>query len=342
MEKHDLAVYITDGQPLTKLDQENIEFALAVANRTLIIIGSANRYRSASHPFGPEEILQALEVLVPDSEARLRRQEVQARPLEDYSYNDPQWVEKVQEAVLEFIGPGPARVALIASPHHRKFPQWESVTPVPNVDWPFPPKKDLLAAFYSDEPDQMLFWDNVPAKLFKFYKKFRDMNPVYDLCQEEFSYYKTYDPKKYDVTMVTTDAVVVCAGHVLMVTRKFAPGKGTLALPGGFLNQREWVNDGIIRELREETKIDVAPQVLRAALKEVRHFDDPFRSDRGRVITFAGLIQLDPHPGLGLPKVKGSDDAKKAQWVPLARLMDMRGQVFEDHLDIIQEMTRVR
>lgn len=342
MEKHDLAVYITDGQPLTKLDQENIEFALAVANRTLIIIGSANRYRSASHPFGPEEILAALEVLVPDSEARLRRSEVKAQPLEDYSYNDPQWVEKVQEAVLEFVGPDPARVALINSPHHRKFPQWEAVVPFhEKLPFPFPPKKDLLAAFYSDEPDQMVFWDNVPAKLHKLYKKFRDLSPTYDLCQEEFHYYRAYDPKKYDVTMVTTDAVVVCAGHVLMVTRKFAPGKGTLALPGGFLNQREWVNDGIIRELKEETKIDVPPQVLRASLKEVRHFDDPFRSDRGRVITFAGLIQL-PLSGAGLPKVKGSDDAKKAQWVPLAKLMDMRGQIFEDHLDIIQEMTRVR
>jgi hypothetical protein len=36
----------------------------------------------------------------------------------------------------------------------------------------------------------------------------------------EYGYYKTYDPKKFDVTMVTTDAVCVCDGQRIDLCEK--------------------------------------------------------------------------------------------------------------------------
>ena len=137
----------------------------------------------------------------------------------------------------------------------------------------------------------------------------------------------------YPPTFVTTDAVVVQSGHILLIQRKAAPGKGLWALPGGFLNPRELIVDGILRELHEETKLKVPKPVLRGSITKREVFDDPGRSERGRIITHAALIQLPPGE---LPSVKGSDDARKAKWMPIA---DLREDVmFEDHYHIINHM----
>jgi bifunctional NMN adenylyltransferase/nudix hydrolase len=60
-------------------------------------------------------------------------------------------------------------------------------------------------------------------------------------------------------------------------------------------------------------------------------FDAINRSSRGRTITHAFNIIL---PDGELPKVKGSDDAAIAKWIPLADLDST--MIFEDHLDIIE------
>jgi bifunctional NMN adenylyltransferase/nudix hydrolase len=87
-------------------------------------------------------------------------------------------------------------------------------------------------------------------------------------------------------------------------------------------------------ELREETRLKVPAPVLRGSIRERRVFDAPHRSERGRTITHAYLIELAPAPEL--PKVKGGDDARHAFWLPLAQLEPER--LFEDHYFIIQAM----
>jgi len=140
----------------------------------------------------------------------------------------------------------------------------------------------------------------------------------------------------YDPIFNTVDAVVVQSGHVLLIRRRSAPGKGTWALPGGFLNPDERIEDAVVRELREETKIKVIEPILRSKVennKNMKVFDKPDRSLRGRTVTFAHYIELPPGP---LPKVKGSDDADKAKWVPLSVFNKMEDQLFEDHFRIVQ------
>ena len=139
----------------------------------------------------------------------------------------------------------------------------------------------------------------------------------------------------YAPTFNTVDAVVVQAGHVLLVRRRAAPGKGLWALPGGFINANERIASAVIRELREETKIKTPQVVLESKIengKNMKVFDDPKRSLRGRTITFAHYFELKSGP---LPKVKGSDDAEKAVWVPLSVFEKMEDQMFEDHFRIV-------
>jgi bifunctional NMN adenylyltransferase/nudix hydrolase len=143
-------------------------------------------------------------------------------------------------------------------------------------------------------------------------------------------YKEAWKAAPFPPTFMTVDAVVVQSGHILLVKRGDMPGKGLWALPGGFLNQEETMLDGAIRELKEETKIKVPVPVLKGSIKESKTFDAPNRSSRGRTITQAFLIDL----GVGeLPKVKGSDDAEKAFWVPFNQVKQEK--MFEDHHAII-------
>ena len=106
-------------------------------------------------------------------------------------------------------------------------------------------------------------------------------------------------------------------------------------MPGGFVGQHETMLDACLRELREETRLRVPLPVLKGSIKAERVFDDPYRSARGRTITQAFYIELEPNSTL--PKVKGGDDARHAMWVPLASLDP--ATLFEDHYFIVQEMT---
>ncbi len=154
--------------------------------------------------------------------------------------------------------------------------------------------------------------------------------------------------RDHPITFVTVDACVVTAACALLVRRKGRPGKGLWALPGGFLGQTETVVDGMLRELREKTKIAVPPGMLRGSIVAQRVFDDPNRSSRGRTITHGFLIQLKNEtalPGLRSRKprqaesaeIGADDDAEKAQWWPLADIK--REMMFEDHYDIILALT---
>ena len=131
------------------------------------------------------------------------------------------------------------------------------------------------------------------------------------------------------------DAIVIQSGHVLLVKRRASPGKGLYALPGGFLDPDETLKSGMIRELREETKLKVPEPVLLGNIRNHEVYDYPTRSLRGRTITHAFLIELPCGP---LPKVKGSSDAEKAVWIPLNIFYSMQGKMFEDHWAIVESM----
>jgi bifunctional NMN adenylyltransferase/nudix hydrolase len=180
----------------------------------------------------------------------------------------------------------------------------------------------------------------LPKQVKEFLLEWEVQNPeiLENLC-EEYHFLKKYRAKfkelEFPPIFVTVDAVVINNGHILLVKRRSAPGKGLWALPGGFLNQSEKIRHAIIRELIEETRIDVHPNLLKSALKGIEPFDAPNRSLRGRTITHAGLIVLNYKDN---PRVKGSDDAEKAKWFTINEFYQMTEQMFEDHHSIGQFM----
>jgi len=115
-----------------------------------------------------------------------------------------------------------------------------------------------------------------------------------------------------------------------MVERGREPLKGYWSLPGGVLHPGELLQDGLRREVREETGIEVKP----LGVGEV--FERLLRDRRGRLEYHYVLIDYLCRATGG--RVRAADDASSARWVPLADLD--RYRITEGTLDVIRRVVR--
>lgn len=80
-----------------------------------------------------------------------------------------------------------------------------------------------------------------------------------------------------DAPLVGVGAVVVENGRVLLVRRGQEPLKGKWSLPGGMLELGESLQEGVVREVREETGLSVEPVELVELLDRVHREDGRVR-----------------------------------------------------------------
>lgn len=337
--KFDNAVYIGRFQPVHKGHIETIKKALEIADNVIIVIGSAYRPRDPKNPWTILERMDMIQFVL-ERELKDDFHRIKITYCLDYMYNDNRWLEEVQLRVGAFIPDPEASIALIGvhkdatSFYLDMFPKWEyyeaeivkilSATDV-RIAYFEGRLEDIRDSIFNSTYSFLLGWVAT--------KEFKGLKEEYDMLIE---YEKSWKKAPYPPIFVTTDAIVIKDGYVLMVKRKAAPGKGTYALPGGFVNPDELLIDSMIRELKEETKIKVPIPVLKGSIVTKNVFDHPFRSLRGRTITHGYLIELTQKGAL--PKVTGADDAEKAIWIALADIEGMRNSIFEDHADIIENL----
>jgi bifunctional NMN adenylyltransferase/nudix hydrolase len=147
----------------------------------------------------------------------------------------------------------------------------------------------------------------------------------------EKEYLPQFPQTPYPRFFTAADACVIMGGQVLLVRRGEMPGKGLWALPGGHVKMHETFLSAALRELGEETNIDVELNVLRMAVKGEKVCDDPWRSTRMRTVSIAYGIHL---IGTELPFVQAADDANEARWWNINEVT--RSMMFEDHYLIIE------
>ncbi|MBQ9764816.1 MAG: NUDIX hydrolase [Lachnospiraceae bacterium] len=123
---------------------------------------------------------------------------------------------------------------------------------------------------------------------------------------EEFL--KKYDDSKYEKPSVTADIIIFSKKDdnikVLLIKRKSHPFKDSYALPGGFTNSGESLEESARRELFEETSLECDN------LEQLRTFSTPGRDPRRWVMTCAFMAIVDADECM----VEAGDDAKEAEW----------------------------
>ncbi len=341
---YDYLVFIGRFEPFHNGHAAVARQALQKARKLIVLVGSADTPRTIRNPWSAAERMVMIRAALEEAEGRLL-----LRPLRDHLYNEALWVAAVQRAVHEAIradgGGAEARAGLIgqdkdaSSYYLREFPQWplEDVRHTETLSATELRRYLFEAAEEGGRGALRLLQANVPAPVFEMLEAFRRSSPAYAQLVAEHRFIRQYraawESAPYPPTFVTTDAVVVHSGHVLLVRRRAEPGKGLWALPGGFVRQDETLLDGCLRELREETRLKIPLPVLRGSLKHRHVFDHPERSLRGRTITHAFHFDF---PAGELPPVRGGDDADKARWFPVAEALEMGPQLYEDHLHILE------
>jgi bifunctional NMN adenylyltransferase/nudix hydrolase len=332
--KYDLIVYIGRFQPAHNGHIKTIEHALDISRRVLVLVGSANQPRTPKNPFTFEERRDMIATSVSDPSM------LSVDSIEDNKYKMDDWIKEVQNKVYHSIldyfhgKPKNAKVAIIghmkdgSSNYLKFFPQWDFIETGIHLGTVLH-STDIRENIFEEKIDYLK--GVVPSYVNAFIEGFLVWD-VFEELKKEYEFLKDYDPREFPRNEVTADAVVIQSGHILLIERKFIPGKGLLALPGGFVSPDETVEDAMIRELKEETNLRVPEKVLRGSIKTKEVFDDPGRSDRGRIITHAFHVHLDDSESL--PRVSGGDDAAGAHWVPISQIKPE--EMYSDHWSIIE------
>jgi len=97
--------------------------------------------------------------------------------------------------------------------------------------------------------------------------------------------------------LLTVDTVIIYKGKIVLIKRKNPPYQDHFAIPGGFVDVGETVEDAAVREAKEETGLDVK------LLKLLGVYSDPSRDPRGHTVSVCFLAR-------GSGNLKAGSDAK--------------------------------
>jgi bifunctional NMN adenylyltransferase/nudix hydrolase len=332
MKQFDFAVLIGRYQPFHAGHAALFHHALSIAQHVIVILGSYRASRSIRNPWNAAE----REALIRAALADVPADAYTIVPVHDSAYNFNDWLIRVQQEVEKRARGG--QVALVghykddSSYYLNYFPRWHLETLKAQAEGISSTK--IRDAYFQGRLGEVRAF--LPPAVSDRLETWMD-DPGYRALVEEYafilSYRKKWESAPYPPTFVTADAVVFALGHVLLIRRKMNPGKGRLAVPGGFVDTGESIESACLRELHEETALDVGQAQLRGSIKLSQVFDHPLRDPRGRMITHAFMFELGVKE---LPAVKAGDDALEAMWFPLYELEDAEESFFSDHAQIVK------
>lgn len=128
---------------------------------------------------------------------------------------------------------------------------------------------------------------------------------------------------KYKNPALTVDTIIIEDNKVILIKRLNNPFKDYWAIPGGFVEYGEKVEDAAVREAKEETGLDIE------LTKLVGVYSDPDRDPRGHTVTVAFLSKI-----IG-GTLKSDSDAKDAKFIDISELKNMK--LAFDHNEILKD-----
>ncbi|MDX6200400.1 MAG: 8-oxo-dGTP diphosphatase [Actinomycetota bacterium] len=148
------------------------------------------------------------------------------------------------------------------------------------------------------------------------------------IAADERAWLAAYDPRAFAPFAVTVDMVLLTVTDgrfsVLLVERDTHPFRGFIALPGGFVEPEEDLDDAAVRRLEQETGVRRSA----AYVEQLGAFGAPDRDPRMRVVSVAYLVFAPdlpaPTPGAG---------ARSVAWVPVDEVD--RDRLAFDHAHVL-------
>ena len=128
---------------------------------------------------------------------------------------------------------------------------------------------------------------------------------------------------KYKNPALTVDTIILENNKIILIKRLNNPFKDHWAIPGGFVEYGEKVEDAAVREAKEETGLDIE------LTKLVGVYSDPERDPRGHTVTVAFLSKI-----IG-GTLKSDSDAKDAKFIDIDELKNM--ELAFDHYEILKD-----
>lgn len=116
---------------------------------------------------------------------------------------------------------------------------------------------------------------------------------------------------EYRNPALTVDTIIVKDGQVVLIKRLNNPYMDHWAIPGGFVEYGEKVEDAAVREAKEETGLDIE------LTKLVGVYSDPNRDPRGHTVTVAFTAKI-----IG-GSLKSDSDAKDAKFIEINKLKNL-------------------
>lgn len=334
-----LSIVIGRFQPLHNEHVNLIAQAIALADHTLILMGSATEARSTKNPFDYWERWGMIDDHFGDK--------VNVVPTSDYRYNNEVWADAIRTKVksfLKFKGLAIATKDVCIVGHDKDastfylklFPEVQvepynqgiqlSSTNIRHVM--FGGRANGFSHEYKQVP---------PATSIMLAEAFGRpwFHKLYAEYQAAQAYRESWAAAPFPPVFVATDNLVLTREQeIILITRKSEFGNGLLAMPGGYLDHDETVYAGALRELREETNIR-SENVY--SLGDPVMFDDPGRSQRGRMLTHVFPWHLKAHTR---PEIVAGDDAATIERVAISELQLHQPKFFSDHFHIIYNMLK--
>ncbi|MHA2050978.1 MAG: NUDIX domain-containing protein [Promethearchaeota archaeon] len=136
--------------------------------------------------------------------------------------------------------------------------------------------------------------------------------------------------KKQDVSL-TVDAIIEDQkGNIVLIKRKYPPFKNYFALPGGFIEKGEKPVKAVIREVKEETNLDVKIEY------KIGVYDKKGRDPRGNIHTTAYKCRIIGDPS----DMRSGYDSKNVELIPIDQLKNM--ELAFDHKKILEDIDLVK
>lgn len=322
-----------------------IRKAFDVAQDVIVVVGSSLRARDPMNPFTWQERVAMLRAGFASELSAEQAERVRFLPVRDYA-NDARWCAAVRAGVQRLSREsGTSRETIVVghekdstSYYLKLFQPWGlhkvaekfddlDATPLRNVFFGPSDTASALSVLAPMAPAPVLGYLQAWAQL-----------PHRARIAEEKGRLEQYRARWPFRVAVTADAVVSVntpsGRKVLLVRRNGDIGQGLWAVPGGFMESDERTMDTALRELEEETGLQLWGPQASELLKGSYVAEAPGRSLRGRIISHVYHFDLGDHKVA--PEVRVSSEASRVAWVDVAELPAMLEFLFEDHALILE------